>query len=142
MALKDLWSNSRAECENRTIQQIMSWAGALRDGSNAATEFREYLELIPASFLAQYCDQCLSSAFQDSGFALQDLINNVGKRLGFDVEFGRYRGSQTSIGFDGIWTFPSGHRAVIEVKTTSAYQVRLEVIAQYRLSLIEQSKLS
>jgi hypothetical protein len=141
MALKDLWSNSRAECEARTIQQIMSWAGALRDGSTAATEFREYLDLIPASLLARYCDQCLASPFQDSGLALQDLINHVGKRLGFDVEFGRYRGSQTSIGFDGIWKFPSGHWAVIEVKTTSAYQIRLETIAQYRLSLIEQAKL-
>jgi hypothetical protein len=120
MALKDLWNTSRGECEARTIQQIMSWAGSLRDGSTAATDFREYLDLIPASLLSRYCDQCLASPFQDSGLALQDLINQVGKRLGFDVEFGRYRGTQSSIGFDGIWKFPSGHCAVIEVKTTSA----------------------
>jgi hypothetical protein len=141
MALKDLWNTSRAECEARTIQQIISWAGSLRDGSPAATDFREYLDLIPASLLSRYCDQCLTSPFQDSGLALQDLINHVGKRLGFDVEFGRYRGTQNSIGFDGIWKFPSGHCAVIEVKTTSAYQLRLETIAKYRLSLIEQTKL-
>jgi hypothetical protein len=141
MALKDLWNTSRAECEARTIQQIISWAGSLRDGSTAATDFREYLDLIPASLLSRYCDQCLTSPFQDSGLALQDLINHVGKRLGFDVEFGRYRGTQNSIGFDGIWKFPSGHCAVIEVKTTSAYQLRLETIAKYRLSLIEQTKL-
>lgn len=140
MALKDLWNNSRAECEARTIQQIISWAGALRDGSPAASEFREYLDLIPPSLLSRYCDQCLDTPFQDSGLALQDLINHVGKRLGFDVEFGRYRGSQTAIGFDGIWKFPSGHFAVVEVKTTSAYQMKLETVARYRLTLIEQGK--
>ena len=58
------------------------------------------------------------------------------------MEFGRYRGSQAAIGFDGIWKFPSGHQAVIEVKTTSAYQLRLETIAGYRKRLIEQQQLS
>jgi hypothetical protein len=144
MALKDIWTRSRQELETRNIQQIISWAGDghLRDGSAAATDFREYLELIPASLLSQYCQQCLDEAFQESGLALQDLINHVGKRLGFEVEFGRYRGNQQFIGFDGIWRFPSGHQAVIEVKTTSAYQLRLETIATYRLTLVEQGRLS
>jgi hypothetical protein len=114
----------------------------LRDGSPAATDFREYLDLIPSSLLSQYCQQCLDEPFQESGLALQDLINHVGKRLGFEVEFGRYRGNQRSIGFDGIWRFPSGHQAVIEVKTTSAYQLRLETIAKYRLTLLEQGRLA
>jgi len=129
--LKDIWSQSREKVENLNIQQIISWAGDghLRDGSPAATDFREYLDLIPASLLSQYCQQCLDEAFQESGLALQDLINYVGKRLGFEVEFGRYRGNQRSIGFDGIWKFPSGHQAVVEVKTTSACQLRLETIS-------------
>ena len=38
--------------------------------------------------------------------------------------------------------FPSGHKAVIEVKTTSAYQLRLDTIAKYRLTLVEQGQLS
>jgi hypothetical protein len=144
MALKDIWTRSRQELETRNIQQIISWAGDghLRDGSAAATDFREYLELIPASLLSQYCQQCLNDAFQESGLALQDLINHVGKRLGFEVEFGRYRGNQQFIGFDGIWRFPSGHQAVIEVKTTSAYQLRLDTIAKYRSTLVEQGRLA
>lgn len=144
MALKNILQESPHELGGRNIQQIIAWAGdgQLRDASATATEFREYIELVPASLLADYCTQCLDGAFTDSGLVLQDLINEVGKRLGFDVEFGRYRGSQTAIGFDGIWKFPSGHQAVIEVKTTSAYQLRLETIAGYRKRLIEQGQLS
>jgi hypothetical protein len=29
-------------------------------------------------------------------------MNELGKRLGFEVEFGRYRGNQAAIGFDGM----------------------------------------
>lgn len=60
--------------------------------------------------------------------------------MGFEVEFGRYRGNQSAIGFDGIWKFPSGHHAIVEVKTTSAYQLRLETIAGYRKRLIEEGR--
>jgi hypothetical protein len=144
MALKNILQESPHELGGRNIQQIIAWAGdgQLRDASATATEFREYIELVPASLLADYCTQCLDGAFTDSGLVLQDLINEVGKRLGFEVDFGRYRGSQTAIGFDGIWKFPSGHQAVVEVKTTSAYQLRLETIAGYRKRLIEQGQLS
>jgi hypothetical protein len=114
----------------------------LRDGAAASNEFREYLELIPSHLLASYCNQCLDEPFEQSGLALQDLINELGKRLGFQVEFGRYRGKQAAIGYDGIWKFSSGHQAVIEVKKTSAYQVRLDTIATYRARLVEAAKLS
>src|SRR4051812_25921728 len=128
MALKNILQETPDELSGRSIQQIIAWAGdgQLRDASATATEFREYIELLPASQLAQYCAQCLDSAFNESGLVLQDLVNEVGKRLGFEVKFGRYRGSQSAIGFDGIWKFPCGHQAVVEVKTTSAYQLRLD----------------
>lgn len=144
MALKNILQETPDELSGRSIQQIIAWAGdgQLRDASATATEFREYIELLPASQLAQYCAQCLDSAFNESGLVLQDLVNEVGKRLGFEVEFGRYRGSQSAIGFDGIWKFPSGHQAVVEVKTTSAYQLRLETIAGYRKRLIEQGQIA
>jgi hypothetical protein len=77
----------------------------------------------------------LDESFADSGFVLQDLINEVGRRLGFDVENGRYRGKSGSIGNDGLWKLPNGHRIVVEVKTTDAYRIDLDVIADYRREL-------
>lgn len=144
MPLKDMWRQTPQELQGRQIEQIIAWAGDgyLRDGSSASNEFREYLNLIPSQLLSDYCERSLDEPFEQSGLALQDLVNQLGKRLGFEVEFGRYRGKQAAIGFDGIWTFSSGHQAVVEVKKTSAYQVRLDTIATYRARLIESGKLS
>src|SRR6266516_1422376 len=133
MALKDIWSQTPQELDGRHVQQIIAWSGDgfLRDGTAASNEFRGYIDLIPSRLLVNYCTQCLDEAFDQSGLTLQDLVNQIGKRLGLEVKFGRYRGSQGAIGFDGLWKFPSGHQAIVEVKKTSAYQVRLDTIAEY-----------
>lgn len=92
--------------------------------------------------LKQFADNCLSEGFTDSGLALQDIINQIGTRLGFAIEHGLYRGKQSSIGFDGIWTSTEGHSLVLEVKTTDAYRINLDIIAEYRRKLIEQNRIS
>jgi hypothetical protein len=96
------------------------------------------LSTIPSSLLQIYADQCLRDAFNSSGYALQDIIHQAGRRLGFTVEDGRYRGSVGHIGYDGIWHFPDGHAIVVEVKTTDAYRIDLETIAGYRKALIKE----
>jgi hypothetical protein len=128
MALIDLWIHSRTQLEDKHIQQIIAFAGAgqLRDGSRASEELREFLSTIPSSLLQRYADQCLRDTFNGSGYALQDIINQARRRLGFTVKDGRYRGSVGQIGYDGIWHFPDGHAIVVEVKTTDAYRIDLE----------------
>jgi hypothetical protein len=140
MALTDLWINSRTQLEDKHIQQIIAFAGngQLRDGNSASAELRDFLSTIPSNFLHLYADQCLRDSFNGSGFALQDLINQAGRRLGFTVEDGRYRGQAGNIGYDGIWRFPDGHAVIIEVKTTDAYRIDLDTIAEYRKVLIRQ----
>jgi len=144
MSLTELWKNSREQFENKQVQQIIAFAGEgkLRDESVAASEFREFLSHVSSEFLCQYAENCLSNAFTDSGLALQDIVNQVGKRLGFEVEDGRYRGSKNSIGNDGLWLFPSGHYVVIEVKTTDAYRIDSNTIANYRKKLVASQKIS
>ena len=103
-------------------------------------EFRELLSRVPSSLLRQFADNCLNEKFEDGGFALQDVINQIGARLGFSVENGLYRGKQNDIGFDGIWTSTEGHSLILEVKTTDAYRINLDTIAEYRKKLISQSR--
>src|SRR5947209_12570799 len=101
MSLTDIWLSSREQLTDKLVKQIISFAGAgqLRDGSEASEEFRSYLARVPSAFLARYADECLKESFDGSGFALQDVINQVGRRLGFNVTYGRYRGTQAHIGF-------------------------------------------
>lgn len=50
--------------------------------------------------------------------ALQDIVVSLGNRLGLEVEYGRYSGSQTEPAFDGLWKRESGEVIVVEVKTS------------------------
>lgn len=139
MALVDLWKNSPAQLKEKHVQQLISFAGSghLGDNNSASSEFRDFLRNIPIDNIRRYSEECLVDNFDGSGFALQDLVNEVGTRLGFDVLPGRYRGAQGHIGFDGLWESPEGRRIVIEVKTTDAYRIDLNTIAGYRRSLIK-----
>ncbi len=138
MALTELWKTAHKEIQDKHVQQVIGFAGdgKLRDGRVASREFRDFLALVPSSFLSRYAEDCLTDKFDGSGFALQDVINEVGKRLGFRVEQGRYRGTPGEIGFDGVWISPDGNAIIIEVKTTDAYRIDLETVAKYRRNLI------
>jgi len=139
MALVDLWISSPDQLRQKQVQQIIAFAGdgKLLDGSKASEEFRNFLAQVPSSFLARYADECLRESFTGSGYALQDIVNQVGRRLGFKVIDGRYRGTKSHIGFDGMWHFPDGHSVVAEVKTTDAYRIKLTNIVNYRRALIK-----
>lgn len=143
MALLDLWQHSRGQIEGKHIQQIIAFAGdgKLRDGNAASNELRQFLAGVPSTLLRQYATECLAAAFADSGLALQETVNQVGHRLGFEVEHGRYRGSQAAIGFDGIWRLPDGRAIIVEVKTTDAFRIDLGIVAGYRRALVDAGKL-
>jgi hypothetical protein len=64
-------------------------------------------------------------------------VNEAGRRLGFVVESGLYRGRTGASGQDGIWRGASGHAIVVEVKTTTAYRIDLDTVAGYRTQLEE-----
>jgi hypothetical protein len=144
MALIDLWESAREAIKDKHIQQVISFAGTgkLSDGSETSKEFRSYLSYIPSDLLARYATECLSTSFDQSGFALQDIVNQIGKRLSFEVVDGSYRGKKGFIGFDGIWKSSMGDDIVVEVKTTDAYRIDLDTLATYRASLIKAERIS
>lgn len=143
MSLLDLWQADPKEIENKKIQQIIAFSGTgkLGDGNECSKEFRDFLSRVPSAFLVKYAEQCLNDSFSDSGFVLQDIINEIGARLGFNIQPGRYRGTSNEIGYDGIWMSPNDHAIIVEVKTTDAYRIDLNRIAAYRNSLIKDGKI-
>ena len=73
---------------------------------------------------------------------LQDVVNELGRRLGYNVECGLYRGKTNAINFDGVWEEPSGPQIVVEVKTSDAYRINLDTVANYRECLIRDTRIS
>jgi hypothetical protein len=120
MALLAFWNTNREHVLGQTVQQILSNAGdgKLRDGSECSREFRAFLREAPSEHLYQYVQYCLESSFSDSGLVLQDLVNEIGRRLEFEAEDGLYRGRRSMVGFDGIWRSEDSPDILIEVKTT------------------------
>ena len=131
MSLVELWQSSREEIEAKRVDQLIAIAGEgqLRDGSSASSEFRDLLFTVPSTLLAKYIQDCLEGSFKESGLALQDIVNQVGRRLGFTVTDGRYRGTHNIPGYDGIWKSHAGHSIIVEVKTTDAYRIDLNTVA-------------
>lgn len=141
-ALK-VWQGNKHFFQEKGVQQIIALCGdgRLRDKSSASFEFRELLENVSTQLLARYAEECLNSSFDNSGLALQDIINELGSRLGFQTQPGLYRGKAGAVGFDGIWSASDGHELVVEVKTTDTYRINLDILASYRSALIEQSRI-
>ena len=134
MPLISLWSSNRAAIEEFSVEQVVAAAGDgnMRDGSLCSQELRTYLSEITSAKLGLYIEYCLSKHFNKGGMVLQDLVNELGRRLDYKVNNGRYQGTTNTIGYDGIWTSPEGHTIVAEVKTTDAYRISLDTIATYR----------
>ena len=134
MPLLDFWKSSPASVLSLNIEQIVSSAGdgKLRDDAASSAELRTFLAEVQTRQLRAYAEGCLSSAFPKSGHVLQDVVNELGRRLDFAVSNGRYQGTTNRIGSDGLWRSPEGHDLVVEVKTTDAYRISLDNIARYR----------
>jgi hypothetical protein len=144
MPLIDIWKSTPEQLESKTIQQLLGFAGdgRLRDANDTSQEFRSFLRHVPSDWLVNFANQCLNESFPQSGFALQDVVNEVGRRLGFRVQEGRYRGAQGAVGLDGLWATEDRRTILVEVKTTDAYRLSLETTANYRSQLIQDQKVS
>src|SRR5258708_20524300 len=120
MTLLDLWNTGKSGVEEKHVKQIIGIAGngKLANNNRTSDEFRNYLSYVPTQILIRYCGECLTEKFEQSGYALQDIVNQIGKRLSFSVIDGPYRGTQGTIGFDGIWKSIGNGDIVIEVKTS------------------------
>ena len=142
MSLLQQWRTTPKQLQDKHIRQLIAFAGdgKLRDGNDTCTEFREFLREIPSDALTRYATECLDEPFSDNGFALQDIINEMGRRLGFEVENGRYRGVKGQVGHDGLWKLPGETMIVVEVKVSDAYRFDLNTVAAYSRALARERR--
>jgi len=142
-SVSDLWKTNPRFFDGKSIQQVLAICGDghLREGNETSLDFRGFLSMLPSPRLVAYAAECLAAAFKDGGLVLQDIVNELGVRLGFQVVRGRYRGTRNEVGFDGLWTGRDGFQLVVEVKTTDAFRINLDAVAAYRSSLIADRKI-
>ncbi len=128
------------------LKQVLELVGDLDDTPGEKTpreRFRRFLaqNLTSVGTVRDYVEECLRSSGEQYNRALQDLVNHLGRLLGFDVTFGRYKGVPGEIGFDGVWKSPSGLYIVVEVKTTDVYAIKTATLIGYIDRLISEHKI-
>ena len=108
-----------------SLDAIIKLIGGSLKNENTRILFQEFLEneITEQEILKQYVDECLNNSGKggrEFNNALQDIVVSVGKKLGFEVIYGQYSGSQSKeqIGYDGLWKKDSGECILIEVKSS------------------------
>ncbi|GIW70818.1 MAG: hypothetical protein KatS3mg102_0360 [Planctomycetota bacterium] len=128
------------------LKEVLSLVGKLDDCPGEDTprqRFRRFLrsQVGDVGLLRDYVQECLQASEEQYNKALQDLVNRLGELLGFEVEYGRYRGIRGEVGFDGLWTSPSEFHVVVEVKTTETYAVSTKTLVGYVDELISARRI-
>jgi hypothetical protein len=144
MPLLSFWKSNKEEVLKLSIEQVVSSAGdgGLRDLTPCSEELRRFLTLVPIEQLFIYARYCLEASFNKSGLVLQDIVNEFGRRLDFDVEDGLYQGKPKAVGFDGIWRAGAEPELIIEVKTTDYVTVDLDKLARFKERLLLDRRVS
>jgi hypothetical protein len=129
-----------------SLNEILDLVGPLDDSAGEDTpreRFRRFLRknVHEVGEIRDHIEQCLRTSGEQYNRALQDLVNYLGEFLGFKVEFGRYRGVQDQIGFDGLWQSPSGLNLVVEVKTSETYAIKTATLVRYTDELISEKRI-
>lgn len=107
------------------IKDILNLIGnELKDSSEQTKRFREFIEQDKWDIkqIKKWLDECInnSSGSNDPyNRAFQDLIVSIGRRLGFNIQYGRYLGKSGEDNFDGIWSKENNDTIIIEVKTNT-----------------------
>lgn len=108
-------------------------------------KFRRFLKnnVKEVGQVRDFVEECLRKTGDQYSRAFQDLVNYVGQLLGFEVTFGRYKGTPGESGFDGYWRSPSDRRfhVVVEVKTSEVYAIKTATLIGYIHDLVSEKKI-
>jgi hypothetical protein len=129
-----------------SLDDILGLVGTLDDSVGPDTpreRFRRFLResVGTTNAVRDYIEACLRNKGSQYDHALQDLVNHAASLIGFEVDFGRYRGVTNEIGYDGLWR-RDDFTIVAEVKTTDAYAIRTSTLVGYVDRLISDGRIA
>lgn len=107
------------------IKDVLHLLGdQLKDGTEQVDRFRKFIEKEKWSTeqIKKWLDECINESKGAHDYynrAFQDLVVSLGKRLGFEIQYGRYVGKAGEENHDGIWKRENGDTIVLEVKTST-----------------------
>lgn len=129
-----------------TLELLVDIAGEYSDGLVSSERFRAILqdEQTTSAEVEQFLHEALNGSKPYHNRALQDIVNNLGQRLGFAIEYGSYQGTTTNIGNDGLWISNAGEggediNLVVETKKSTLCGVMARTAANTSVEILEAS---
>lgn len=107
------------------INDVLNLIGReLKDNSEQSKRFREFIEndKWTTEHINKWLAECISKGsgpHDPYNRAFQDLIVSIGKKIGFEISYGRYAGKTGEDNYDGIWKRINGDVLVLEAKTST-----------------------
>ncbi|OPX19907.1 MAG: hypothetical protein BZ151_06880 [Desulfobacca sp. 4484_104] len=106
------------------IKDVLNLLGKELKPGEPAERFRHFVEQDKweTEQLKKWLDECISKssgAHDPYNRAFQDLVVSLGKKLGFEIEYGKYMGKAGEDNYDGIWKREDGDTIILEVKTST-----------------------
>ena len=144
------WEMSQQKFTMNMKQVVTNAGDGTLENEASVNELRQFFSLIDLHTMGRLLGECYSKdrrfkfdARGDArrGYAFQDLVNEMGRRLGYAVENGLYRGKKNEIGFDGLWKAADGSYIIMESKTSDDYSISIESVIGYRDNLIIDHKI-
>ena len=117
-----------------TIGKLIELTGDLKDNQPSAQKFRNFISSsdVSMSDLKTWVNECLEKTGPNFNRALQDIVNCIGERLGFQIDYGLYVGRGEAIGYDGKWVSPDAKiQLVVDTKKSGAYRIDPGQIGEY-----------
>lgn len=130
-----------------TLDLIVSLAGDWADSSRASKQFREIIENEQTSTeeISAYLQEAINGTDDHHNRAIQDLVNNIGQRLGFRVDYGVYQGRSDTIGYDGHWVSAATEtetHLIVETKKSTSFSIDLNQAGGYIDEFTDQRDIS
>ena len=144
------WEMSQQKFTMNMKQVVTNAGDGTLENDASINELRQFFSLIDLHTMGRLLEECYSKDKKYKfdtrgdarrGYAFQDLVNEMGRRLGYNVENGLYRGKKNEIGFDGLWRASDGSYIIMESKTSDDYSISIESVIGYRDNLIIDHKI-
>lgn len=131
----------------RSLDELLAEIGRLDDApgpETGRTRFRHFLRDNPPNLdvLDDYVRACTERPDEQHDRALQDLLNHLGTRLGFDVDFGPYVRLPGSITSHGRWATPAGDQIVVEIRRCESHADQRPTLARLLEQLIHERRIA
>lgn len=127
------------QLKDKHILQIISFAGSgkLRHNSTVK-ELRGYFACVPSPLLSRYLFETIREPFDSDAIVLSELVNEIGRRLGFQVTFFLKKRTTTQVNYIGLWKMNDNTSIITAIQRNNLPSINPVALLTFKKELEQQ----